>query len=134
MFKYIAVAALPLLAACTSMAPKPDSTPLVLSAPSGWTFVKIDGKAPKSAKNRLLIEADRISATVGCNNMGGSAKIEADRLVTGPLMSTKMFCEGLMEQEQAVGTLLGASPSYVRTNDRLVLKAGTHSAELKLLP
>ncbi len=126
MIKHVALFALPLLAACTTLANAP--APL---AGSKWTFLTIDGARPVSGKAWLNLDPDRISATVGCNGMGGSVAIEPARLVTGPFMSTRMFCEGLMEQESAVSQLLSASPSYTLSGDRLMLKGGGHSAELK---
>lgn len=126
MIKLAAFIALPLLAACTTVA----AAPLPLAG-SKWTFVSIDGQKPVSGKAWLNIDADRIGATVGCNGMGGSVSIEPTRLVTGPFMSTEMYCEGLMEQESAVSQLLSASPGYVVKGDRLVLTAAGHRAELQ---
>ncbi len=126
MIKRIVLSAMPLLAACTTMASVP--APL---AGSKWTFVTIDGQKPVSGKAWLNIDADRIGATVGCNGMGGSVAIESGRLVTGPMMSTQMYCDGLMEQERAVAQLLGGSPRYAIKNNRLFLRTDKHLAELK---
>ncbi len=126
MIKRLALLALPLLAGCATMG---NAAPSL--AGSKWTFVSIDGKAPVSGKAWLNVEGDRISATVGCNGMGGSVKIEPDRLITGPFMSTMMYCEGLMEQESAVSQLLSGSPRYSVKDNRLYLQTDKHLAELK---
>jgi heat shock protein HslJ len=126
MIKRIALLALPLLAGCATMG---NAAPSL--AGSKWTFVSIDGQKPVSGKAWLNIDTDRIGATVGCNGMGGSVKIEPGRLITGPFMSTQMYCEGLMEQESAVSQLLSGSPRYSVKNDRLVLTGAGHRAELK---
>lgn len=129
MIRTLPLAALPLLAACATLGNAPP--PLV---PSQWEFVSIDGKAPISRKARLTIEPGRIGANVGCNGMGGTLQVEPERLITGAMMATMMYCEGLMEQEDAVSGLLGGSPQYRYEGDRLTLTAGLHNAELKRIP
>lgn len=126
MIKRIALFAVPLLAACTTVG---NAAPALTG--SKWTFISIDGQAPVSDKASLSIEADRIGANVGCNGMGGDLKIKPDQLITGPMMSTMMYCEGIMEQEQAVSQLLGASPAFELSGDRLVLTGGGHRAALR---
>lgn len=126
MTKPLALIALPMLAACATIANAP--APL---AGSKWTFVTIDGQKPVSGKAGLSIDADRIGANIGCNGMGGELRIEARRLITGPMMSTQMYCDGLMEQERAVADLLGGSPRYSLKSNRLFLQSDQHLAELK---
>jgi heat shock protein HslJ len=126
MIQRIVLIALPLLAACTTAG---SAAPLLQG--SKWSFVSIDGQTPVSGKAELRIEAGRIGANVGCNGLGGDLKIEPDRLITGGIVSTMMFCDGVMEQERAVADLLGASPGYTVTGDRLVLRSSGHIAELK---
>lgn len=97
---------------------------------SQWRFVTIDGAAPVSDKASLAFHKDRLSANVGCNGMGGPWRIEGRRLIAGPLISTKMFCEGRMEQETAISTLLSGGPGLTVDGDRLTLSSAGHSAEL----
>ena len=117
--------ALPLLAACTT-----GGTATAPIAGSNWSFVSIDGEKPVSSRAGLTIEAKSFSADAGCNGMGGDLTIEPTRLVTGPFISTIMFCDGVMEQEKAVSALLGASPAYKVEGDTLTLTAPGHSAKL----
>ncbi len=126
MIKHIALFALPLLAACATVG---NAAPSL--AGSKWAFVSIDGQRPISDEALLTIEADRIGANVGCNGMGGNLTIKPGKLVTGPIISTQMYCEGVMVQESAVGSLLGASPTYTISGDRLLLTGGGHRAELR---
>jgi heat shock protein HslJ len=125
MRKTFASLALALLAACTTAgAASADS-------PTGkWRFVAIDGQKPVSSKAELTIEADRIGANVGCNGLGGDLQIKGDKLVVAGVISTLMYCEGLMTQEDAVSKLLSANPEYRIEAGRLVLRGGKHSAEL----
>ena len=117
--------ALPLLAACTTAGAAP--API---AGTIWSFVSIDGQKPVSSKAAITIQADSLSASAGCNGMGSDLTITPDRLMVGPIISTQMFCDGVMEQERAVGKLLGASPHYIVDGDTLTLTAPGHSARL----
>jgi heat shock protein HslJ len=117
--------AVAVLAACTTAgAAGPDS-------PVGkWRFVAIDGQKPVSSKAELTIDAGRIGANVGCNGMGGDLQIKGGKLVVGAVVSTMMYCDGLMDQESAVSELLSADPEYSIDQERLTLRGGSHSAEL----
>lgn len=116
--------AAPALLACV---PPPHGAGL---AGSKWTFTAIDGAAPVSDRARLEFLPDRISATVGCNGLGGEWRARNGRLETGPFMSTQMYCDGVMDQEAAIARLLGARPAYTLSGNRLTLRGGGHSAEL----
>jgi heat shock protein HslJ len=103
-------------------------------AGSNWRFVTIDGEAPISRAAKLTFDDGRIGANVGCNAMGGEWRIEDGRLIAGPLMQTRMFCEGkLGEQEQAIGALLVAAPELALDEARLELRSHGHSARLERL-
>ena len=126
MTKLTLLAALPILAACATTG---QADPVRLQD-TVWTFVSIDGQAPVSDRARMAFDRERISATVGCNGMGGDWRIEGDRLVGGPYASTMMFCDGLMEQERAVGDLLGENPVVTLSGNRMMLSSASHRAEL----
>lgn len=121
----ILLTALPLLAACATTAKPAADLPL-----TQWRFVSIDGQAPVSEKADLRIYEGRIGANVGCNGLGGDLKIEPGRLIVGPMISTQMYCDGVMEQERAVAELLGASPGFFVEGDRMGIKSDKHIAEL----
>lgn len=95
-----------------------------------WRFVSIDGAAPMRTPARLAFHADRIGANVGCNGMGGPWRIAEGRLIAGPLVSTQMWCEGIMEQERAVNALLSSAPEIRVDGSRMTLQAGGHQAHL----
>ena len=61
----------------------------------------------------------------------GDLTITRDNLITGPIIGTQMYCDGVMNQEQAVAQLLGASPRYAVEGDKLTLTAPRFWAELK---
>ncbi|MFM5948470.1 MAG: META domain-containing protein, partial [Novosphingobium sp.] len=57
------------------------------------------------------------------------------RMIVGPVISTQMYCDGVMEQERAVAELLGASPSFFIEGDRMGIRSDKHVAELrKVIP
>ncbi len=120
-----ALIVLPLLASCSTA-----SDAKVQLADSRWAFTAIDGQRPVASRAALTIAANRIGANLGCNGLGGELKITATKLVTKGLISTMMYCDGVMEQERAVGALLGASPQYRVKGDTLTLTAPGHSAVL----
>ena len=122
---FLAPIALALLSACATASP-----PTPGLANTAWRFERIDGAAPVSERAWLEFRADRISATVGCNGLGGDWRIDGNRIVTGPFMSTRMFCEGVMGQERAVSELLSASPGWRLAGSRLELKSAGHRAVL----
>lgn len=125
--RFLPLIPLTLLAACAAT-PERNSH----LANSSWRFVSIDGAAPVSDKAKLDFERDRIGANVGCNGMGGPWRVEAERLIAGPLVQTQMYCEGLVwEQEKAIGALLSAAPEFDLSSDRLILRSSGHSAELQ---
>ena len=124
LFALSALAA-PLLAACTTAGAAPGPI-----AGTSWTFMLIDGQKPVSSRAALTINAKSLAADAGCNGMGGDLTIEPGRLVTGPIISTQMYCEGVMAQERAVSALLGGSPRYKVLGDTLTLTGPGHSAKL----
>jgi heat shock protein HslJ len=99
-----------------------------------WTIMRIDGVAPvMPEKAAMQFEQGRLGASVGCNGIGGEYRIEGTRLIAGPLMATRMFCEGAVwQQEEAVNALLSAAPEILRSNKTLRLTSGGHMLELEL--
>jgi len=57
-----------------------------------WSMVAIDGDAVSGDTYALRFTADRIGGRAGCNSFGGTYRVEGDRLIPGPLISTRMAC------------------------------------------
>lgn len=101
-------------------------------AGSLWQFTEIDEAVPASRNARLALEEDRLGANVGCNGMGGPWRIEDGRLIAGPLVQTKMYCQGpVMEQERAVSAMLAGAPRIEVHGRKLVINSSGHSAVLE---
>lgn len=129
MTRKIILAVLPLLLAGCATA---HGAPRHL-AQGDWRFTLIDGVKPVSGKTKLSIRANQIDAYVGCNGIGGDLKIEQDHLIVGGPISTKMWCDGVMDQERAIEQLLAASPEYRLSRSKLTLSGASHTAELEPL-
>jgi heat shock protein HslJ len=132
MIRQALLVALPLLAACATPQADADAGPeadpdMPLTS---WTFVAIDSQKPVFDKAELRIYERRIAATVGCNGLGGDLEVTPGKLKIGPVVSTQMYCDGLMEQERAVTELLGASPAFFIENGRMAIVSDKHVAEL----
>jgi heat shock protein HslJ len=104
-------------------------------AGSEWRLLAIDGDAAASAGNHLKFDRGQLSASVGCNRIGGNYRVERERLIAGPLIQTEMYCEGpLMGQEQALSALLVGAPELRLGGNRLTLVSRGHRAEFARLP
>ena len=125
--------ALPLALLAAGCVARPAASELL--GESQWRFAAIDGEAPVAPERATLsFEDDQLSASVGCNGMGGAWRIEEGRLIAGPLMGPRMFCQGpVWEQEKAISALLVAAPTLEWQGDRLILRSSGHSAELERL-
>lgn len=128
-----ALASLLILAAVSACSVKPDASHEL--AGSQWRFVAIDDRAPVSDSGVLNFDGNELSATIGCNHMGGNWRIEGGRLIAGPLATTEMGCidAETFDQERALASLLVAAPLMDLGDDRLVLRSSGHSAELHLV-
>lgn len=101
---------------------------------TSWTILRVDGAAPvMPEKASLTFEDERLSANVGCNGIGGEYRVDGARLIAGPLMATRMFCEGpVWQQEEAVNALLSAAPEMERRGRTMRLVSGGHALDLEL--
>lgn len=99
-----------------------------------WIITRVDGAAPVTpSRASLRFDEERLSANVGCNGIGGDYRVEGNRLIAGPLMATRMFCEGpVWQQEEAVNALLSAAPEMRRSGSTLRLVSGGHALDLEL--
>jgi len=116
---------LPPLAACSVQG---EDSPL---ARTTWRFALIDGQRPDSADARLTFEGSKVGVQVGCNRMDGPWRIDAERLIAGPLALTEMTCTvPAWDQEKAVNALLVATPRFAIDGNHMILQSSGHTAEL----
>ena len=87
---------------------------LLLTACTGRSSASMDGQWKLVSYNQTPVAPDvetsiefkdgQMSGNVGCNGFGGEYKVKGDAVEFGPVMSTMMFCEGPVG-EQEMGTL-----------------------------
>jgi copper homeostasis protein (lipoprotein) len=106
--------------------PGHPSTGAAAAAPlegTTWKLVALAGRSISSqdeerAPTLTLDSKDhRANGSGGCNRFGGGYALKGDELSFDPLISTKMYCEGVMDQEQAYFTALEATRGW-RVNGR----------------
>ena len=72
---------------------------------SSWELAEINGKPIDKLDYAriptLSFDAaeSRVSGNSGCNSMSGTFKVEEDKITFGPIMGTKMACEGTGENQ-----------------------------------
>jgi heat shock protein HslJ len=85
----------------------PIAMPSVIAPEYPPFMIQVDGTTYDVMNGYVVIEGDRISASVGCNTMGGGVLVDGEKLtLDGPLISTEMACEGLMDAEAALAKVL----------------------------
>ncbi len=85
----------------------PIAIPNVIAPEYPPFMIQIDGTNYDVASGYVVIDGDQLSASVGCNTLGGGVLVDGDTLtLDGPLISTMMYCEGLMDAEAALATVL----------------------------
>ena len=109
-----------LLAACALPIPTPDSPGPVTAPPDAvslqgpvWLLQQLHGQ-PLLPDSRITLELaeGQLNGSAGCNSyFGGYEATGADFSLTIPLGATMMYCDGLMDQEQA---FLEALPQATR--------------------
>jgi heat shock protein HslJ len=104
------------LGVCAPAFADDDDGPLTAS----WIAVELNGKPVEGLT--LDYTTDKVSGTGGCNRFNGPIIIEDDAVQIGPLVSTKMMCEGKAEVESQYFAALEAARSFVLDNGMLVLK------------
>lgn len=62
-----------------------------------------------------------VSGDAGCNRIIGAYTVDGGTIDIGPLATTLMYCEGVMEAERAFITALEKSTSFAVKKDRLRL-------------
>ena len=82
-------------------------------APGGGNpplWIDYNGTTYDVASGYIIIDGDQLSASVGCNTIAGGVRIEGDQVVReGELISTMMYCEGLMDAEGAMAAVLNGA-------------------------
>ena len=119
----------------------------VLAACAGGTSASIKGQwklvSYGSASSQTPAAADvdtsiefldgKLSGNVGCNGFGGDYEVKGDTLTLGPVMSTMMFCEGPVgNQEMGSLAVLKESAKFVLDGDTLTITSADGNSMIVL--
>ena len=120
---------------------------LILSACSGGSESSVAGTcklvsygdpaSPTAAvpdvETSIEFKEGQVSGNVGCNGFGGTYEIDGDKITFSEVVSTLMFCEGPVG-DQELGTLavLQDSTTYVLDGDTLTLTSADGTAVVVL--
>jgi len=120
---------------------------VVLAACSGGASASITGQwklvSYGSAASQTPAAADvdtsiefldgKLNGNVGCNGFGGDYEVKGDTLTLGPVMSTMMFCEGpIGDQEMGTLTVLKDSVKFVLDGDKLTITSADGNSVIVL--
>jgi heat shock protein HslJ len=118
--------------------------PLALPSLVGksWAILSLNGRAvSQPEKARITFTSERLSATLGCNQIGGAYGIEKSTyLAARQMLSTLIGCPApLDEEERLLSALLSATPMIERVAPsgqrlRIRLSSRGNEAVLELLP
>ena len=96
----------------------------VLSACTGGSSVSVEGQWKLVSYNQTAAVPDvetsiefkdgQMSGNVGCNGFGGEYSVDDDAITFGPVMSTMMFCEGPVgDQEMTTLAVFQETATFV---------------------
>lgn len=115
--------------ACAKIATsQADDKPLPNLAGSEWGLQGQDAPFVQFGAN------GEMTGNGGCNNFGGSYKLNGERLIIGPIMSTKKACMGdVMQQETAFFQALQKAHRVAATRLKLVIYDADNNELLSLI-
>ncbi len=118
----------------TTPSTDPSDVSELSSLLAGRTFLStgLDGHTlVEGTQIALSFEHTSMSASAGCNQLGGTMSIDGDTLVVGDMMQTEMGCEeALMEQDTWLGSLLQARPTLSLDGDTLSVTSADSTVTL----
>jgi heat shock protein HslJ len=83
----------------------------------------------------LEVQGDRLAGRSGCNRYMGTWSAADGGLSIGPLASTMMYCDGLMELEGAfLGALQAVTGAVLNASQLVLLADGVPVIELTTVP
>ncbi|MGB6118961.1 MAG: YbaY family lipoprotein [Mesorhizobium sp.] len=114
------------------------SAPEAPSGPRGeWRIVAIDGRRVASREATMTFDADgSVSAFVGCNRMGGRARINGQRIAFDRMRATMMACGPVvMRQEAAFNDAISQARTWEinRRGNQLTLSGRNGSPLVELV-
>lgn len=107
------------LAGCNIL--QPESSPLKLEGQE-WKLVSIDHKKITSDRAFLVFDGGKVHGKAFCNSINSGYELMGDNQLTfDPFISTKMYCDGVMDLESQMITNLQNVKRYEIKNRMLYL-------------
>ena len=89
--------------------------------------------AAPDVETSIEFKDGQMNGNVGCNGFGGDYTVNGDALEFGPVMSTMMFCEGPVgEQELATLAVLKESATFVLDGNMLTITSADGASVIVL--
>lgn len=89
--------------------------------------------APDVDTSITFTEDGKIEGNVGCNGFGGDYTVDGNTITFGPIVSTLMFCEGPVgDQETTTLSVLAETVSYTLEGDTLTITSSDGSSVIVL--
>ncbi|MEM6769151.1 MAG: META domain-containing protein [Bacteroidota bacterium] len=106
-----------------------------LPIPSAWELVscEIDGKTIPAVNEKAFIAMrdGEIGGHTGCNAFGGEWTGSTSKMDVPGVMSTKMFCNDVADQERLILDLLNGTVSCATADGKtLIISAGQRKLKL----
>ncbi len=124
MKRYLLLICIASLTACNAMKPTSDIPKL---GESNWRLIAIEQK-PVNFGDRAFLKFDekenKISGKAVCNSFFAEYEMIGQKITFSGLGSTKMYCEGIMDDENQIITHLQKTSKYEVKADMLYLYAG----------
>lgn len=122
--KYLLSISIFLFTACTALQPDSDIPKLGESA---WNLIAINQK-PVNFGERAFIKFDekesKLSGKALCNSFFSEYEMIKQKITFSDIGSTKMYCEGMMDEENQIITNLQKTTRYEVKSDFLYFYSG----------
>jgi heat shock protein HslJ len=116
---------------------------LILSACAGGSSADIQGQwklvsynqnpAAPDVETSIEFKDGQLNGNVGCNSFGGEYTMDEDTINFGPIMSTMMFCEGpIGEQEMGTLAVLQEKSTFVIDGNTLTITSADGNSSIVL--
>jgi heat shock protein HslJ len=116
---------------------------LILSACAGGSSADIQGQwklvsynqnpAAPDVETSIEFKDGQLNGNVGCNSFGGEYTVDDDTINFGPIMSTMMFCEGpIGEQEMGTLAVLQEKSTFVIDGNALTITSADGNSSIVL--
>lgn len=89
--------------------------------------------AAPDVETSIEFKDGQVGGNVGCNGFGGDYEVDGDQIMFGPIVSTMMFCEGPVgEQEAAILTVFQETAKFMLDGDTLTITSADDNSVIVL--